>query len=115
MADTRRIARMHANACRAFELQPVRSRVWRIGAAMIWMALAAALGAGVMAMLLQPKAEARCSVIAPGTPGRELSDTQFQLARERAARATFQASADSAQATIKQLQDELLFLRTHSR
>jgi len=113
MADTRRTARVHTHADRAYELQPVRSRAWRLGGAMLWAALAAAAGAGVAAWLLRPQGEVRCPVVAPDALSRELNETQLRLEQERAARAVLQSTADGAQATIAKLQAELLFLRSH--
>ncbi|RAR65264.1 hypothetical protein C7401_104380 [Paraburkholderia unamae] len=113
MADTRRTARVHTNADLAYELQPVRSRAWRVGGVMLWAACAAAAGAGITAWRLAPKEALRCPVVAPDALSRELGDTQLRLEQERAARAMLQSTAEGAQATIAKLQSELLFLRAH--
>jgi len=113
MADRRRTARVHTHADRAYELQPVRSRAWRVGVAMLWAVLAAAAGAGVTAWLLRPQGELGCPVIAPDALSRELGETQLRLEQERAARGVLQSTADGAQAAIAKLQAELLFLRSH--
>ncbi|HEY4804321.1 MAG TPA: hypothetical protein VIH96_17045 [Paraburkholderia sp.] len=113
MADTRRTARVHTHADRAYELLPVRSRARRVGGVVLWAALAAAAGAGVTAWLLEPHGEVSCPVVAPDALSRELSNTQLRLEQERAARAMLQSTADGAQAAVAKLQAELLFLRNH--
>lgn len=113
MADPRRTARAYTNADRAYELQPVRSRAWRVGGVMLWAVLAASAAAGATGWLLKPEGETRCPVVAPDALSRELGDTQLRLEQERSARATLQTTADGAQATVAKLRAELLFLRTH--
>jgi hypothetical protein len=113
MADTRRTAPAHGVAGRAYELQPVRSRAWRVSSVMLWAVLGASIGAGVTAYLLKPAGAPRCPVISRDALSNQLSDTQLRLEQERAARATLQTAADGAQATIAKLHAELLFLRTH--
>jgi hypothetical protein len=113
MADTRRTARVHTNADRAYELQPVRSLAWRVGGVMLWAVLSAVAAAGITAWWLEPRGEVQCPVVAPDALSRELSETQLRLEQERAARATLQTTASTAQATVAKLQGELLFLRAH--
>lgn len=113
MADPRRTARVRTNADRAYELQPVRSPAARLIGMVLWIALAAVASAGVTAWLLMPHEAPQCPVVSPDAVSRELSETQLRLEQERAARATLQTAADTAQASVSKLQAELLFLRNH--
>lgn len=110
MAERRRLTRIRADATRAYELQPVRSRVARAVIAVAWTVLAAAAGAGLTAWLLDRDEPARCPAASPDGQ-HALTDAQFRLEQERAARAALQKSADAAQADVAKLQSELLFLR----
>jgi hypothetical protein len=113
MAERRRFSRAHADATRAYELQPVRSRFARAGAALALTVAAAAAGAGATAWSLARDVPVRCPVSSPDALHAALADTQFKLEQERASRAALQKSADSAQAEVARLQSELVFLRSH--
>lgn len=113
MAEPRRAARTRTNADLAYELQPVRSPVVRAAGVLLLIAFAAVAGAGVTAWRLLPREAPSCPVIAPDALSRELGETQLRLEQERAARATLQQAAETAQASIAKLQTELLFMRNH--
>jgi hypothetical protein len=114
MAERRPFLRAHADATRAYELQPVRSRFARVGAALALTVAAAAGSAAVTAWSLGHAAPVRCPVNQPDALHAALADTQFRLEQERAARAALQKSADTAQADVAKLQGELVFLRSHA-
>lgn len=113
MADPRRTARVRTNADLAYELQPVRSRVVRVAGVVLWTTLAATTGAALAAWRLMPHEAPSCPVVSPDALSRELGETQLRLEQERAARATLQQAAETAQASIAKLQTELLFVRNH--
>jgi hypothetical protein len=109
----RRLARTAADATRAWELQPVRSRAARLTAALAWTIAAAAAGSALTAWSLARGAPEGCPSATPGGLHEALANAQFSLEQERAARAALQKSADAAQADVAKLQGELLFLRSH--
>ncbi len=109
----RRLARTRADAPRAYELQPVRSRAARVTTVLAWTVVTAAASAALMAWSLERGGPARCPSGAPDGLHEALANAQFRLEQERAARAALQKSADAAQADVAKLQEELLFLRSH--
>lgn len=109
----RRLARVRADAARAYELQPVRSRAARLTAVLAWTVVTAVASAALMAWSLERGAPARCPSGTPDSLHEALANAQFGLEQERAARAALQKSADAAQADVARLQGELLFLRSH--
>ncbi|WP_233867797.1 hypothetical protein [Paraburkholderia adhaesiva] len=112
MAKRQRFARASPDATRAYTLQPVRSKVARLGVALAWTVVAAASGATVAVWALVPKGPAHCPATSPDALHAELADAQLKLEQERAARAALQKSADSAQATVAKLEADLVFLRS---
>ncbi|MBN3858626.1 MULTISPECIES: hypothetical protein [unclassified Paraburkholderia] len=113
MADARRTARVRTDTQRAFELQPVRSRAWRWGMAMLWTVLASGAGAGTVAWIHHVNDAERCPVLAPDALQIRLTNAELALEQERAARDALQKSASAAQAQASALQTEVLFLRGH--
>jgi hypothetical protein len=113
MVERRHLTRGRADATRAWELQPVRSRAARLFAALALTVVAAVAGAGLTAWSLAYRAPQRCPVATPDGLHEALANAQFRLEQERAARAALQKSADAAQADVAKLQGELLFLRSH--
>jgi len=113
MAERRGFERVRTDATRAYTLQPVRSRLARLSAALAWTVVAAALGAGGAVWALGHDAPAHCPALSPDVLHAALADAQFKLEQERAAKAALQKSADSAQAMVASLQADLLFLRSH--